>query len=172
MSKQRILVLVEKKVQGALGLRIVAHWFIFLAMSILVTCTLRTFGSIEHPSVWNAVRSALLEQTGSIVVLLALLPWFVHDALKLSNRFAGPMVRLRKSIRQLTNGEELPPVKFREDDFWQDLAEEFNLLRIQVLEERKRLAALLEHSQEMPVSTVPILMLDALPVATSAPFIK
>ena len=57
-----------------------------------------------------------------------LLPVFILDTIKLSHRFAGPIYRLRNTIRSLAQGEEFRPLKFREVDFWQSLAEDFNVM--------------------------------------------
>ncbi|MCA9134644.1 MAG: hypothetical protein KDA45_15860, partial [Planctomycetales bacterium] len=135
MQRKRRQFLVEKRVQGALGVRIALHWLVFLSLSVTVTCVLRMPGKLEYPTLWAGLQAALLEQLASITVLLALLPWFIHDSLKLSNRFAGPMLRLKKAIVQLTNEQEAPPVIFRSGDFWLELADDFNELRGRVLAE-------------------------------------
>lgn len=74
-------------------------------------------GNFESGSLWSSFQQAMLGQIGSIAVLLALLPWFIHDSLKLSNRFAGPMVRLQKSIVELTKSNEVLPVTFPQPRF-------------------------------------------------------
>ncbi len=140
MAKKRKTFLVEKQVQGALGWRICAHWFIFLGLSVSVTCALQMLGNFQQASLWGRFEAAIMGQVGSIVVLLALLPWFVHDSLKLSNRFAGPMVRLKKSIIELTNESDTAPVVFRNGDFWQEIAIKFNELRLRVSTEREQLS--------------------------------
>lgn len=140
-NKKRKQFLVEKQVQGALGLRIAVHWCIFLALSVVVTSVLRVPVHLGKSSVWETLQATLLEQVGSIIVLLALLPWFLHDALKLSNRFAGPMVRLRNAIRLLTNNDDVPAVTFRKGDFWLEMADDFNKLQSRVLSDRATLAA-------------------------------
>lgn len=140
MVKKRKTFLVEKQVQGALGWRIAAHWFIFLGLSMFVNCSLQMLGSFDRGSIWSSLQKAMLGQVGSVAVLLALLPWFIHDSLKLSNRFAGPMVRLRKSIIALSTQEETRPVSFRSGDFWQEIADDFNQLRLRTLAERGLLA--------------------------------
>lgn len=140
MSRKRKKFLVEKQVQGALGWRIAAHWFAFLGLSLFATCSLQMLGNFESGSLWSSFQQAMLGQIGSIAVLLALLPWFIHDSLKLSNRFAGPMVRLQKSIVELTKSNEVLPVTFRSQDFWQEIAVNFNELQMRVLAERELLA--------------------------------
>lgn len=140
MSRKRKKFLVEKQVQGALGWRIAAHWLAFLGLSLFATCSLQILGNFESGSLWASFQQAMLGQIGSIAVLLALLPWFIHDSLKLSNRFAGPMVRLQKSIVDLTKSNEVLPVTFRSQDFWQEIAVNFNELQMRVLAERELLA--------------------------------
>ena len=44
----------------------------------------------------------------------------------MSNRFVGPIYRLRRSMRSLANGEEVDPVFLRDGDYWFDFAEDFN----------------------------------------------
>ena len=51
MAKKRKTFLVEKQVQGALGWRICAHWFIFLGLSVSVTCALEVLGNFQPGSV-------------------------------------------------------------------------------------------------------------------------
>ena len=66
-------------------------------------------------------------------ISLVLLPLVVFDILRLSNRFVGPLLRLRQSMRQLAQGEHVDPIEFRCNDFWREFADEFNavLARVQ-----------------------------------------
>ncbi|MEO8268882.1 MAG: hypothetical protein ABI557_04120 [Aureliella sp.] len=179
MPKQRKTILVEKQVQGALGWRIAAHWFIFLGLNVSVTCSLQMLCNFDQDNFWSRLEAAIMGQVGPVVVLLALLPWFVHDSLKLSNRFAGPMVRLQKSIVELTNHNETPPVVLRSGDFWQEIASNFNELRMRVLAEREQFAQgktpleseiVAQNSPELIISAsnIPLItsvVLDATPVS-------
>ncbi len=63
-----------------------------------------------------------------LLVMLFLLPVFVHDTIKLSHRFAGPIYRLRQTIRSIAQGNPAKRLKFRDYDFWQGLAEDFNTM--------------------------------------------
>ncbi|MCA9195111.1 MAG: hypothetical protein KDB03_25240 [Planctomycetales bacterium] len=133
---------VEHQVQAALGKRIVLHWLVFLLLSFCVTTSLRVFSNIVSMDVFDSLGLALRDQITTVVVMLALLPWFVYDSLKLSNRFAGPMMRLRSVMRQLAKNDDAPDLKFRTGDFWYDFASDFNDLRGRTLSERKELAHL------------------------------
>jgi methyl-accepting chemotaxis protein len=73
----------------------------------------------------------------ALIASFILLPLVIYDIISLSNRFTGPLFRLRRSMRALANGEEVKPIRFRDGDFWQGLAEEFNavLERMQSIKE-------------------------------------
>ncbi len=80
----------------------------------------------EHPSV--AIAS------------LFLLPIVLIDTLMLTNRFAGPIYHLRRSIRALAAGGPVDPIRFRDHDFWQEIAQEFNTLSGYVEQLKKQAA--------------------------------
>jgi len=72
------------------------------------------------------------------LVMLAsalILPAILLDFLRLSHRWVGPIFRLRASLQALNRGETVKPIAFRDGDFWQELAGEFN----QAAEELQRL---------------------------------
>ncbi len=140
-SKRKKLI-VERQVQGALGFRIAGHWLVFMIASLSFTIILRMIGNIEQASLYAMVALALKEQSVAIVVILAFLPWFINDAFKLSNRFAGPVVRLRGAIKALSHGDEPAPLQFRKGDFWGELASEFNELHARIAAEREELKLL------------------------------
>ena len=59
---------------------------------------------------------------------LLLLPGVIFDLVRLSNRFAGPMFRLRRSMHDLAQGKPVDAVHFRHGDFWQEFADDFNTI--------------------------------------------
>jgi len=56
-----------------------------------------------------------------ILISLALVPVFIWDSLKLSNRFAGPIVRVRRALAQIADGQSPKAIEFRHGDFWKAL---------------------------------------------------
>jgi signal transduction histidine kinase len=68
---------------------------------------------------WNSCAPALI---GSAL----LLPLILLDCLRLSNRFAGPMIRLRREMKALAEGKVSRTVQLRDGDFWHDFAEDWN----------------------------------------------
>ena len=80
--------------------------------------------------------------------LVLLVPAFIYDLLKVSNRFAGPVFRLRREMRRLADGESEYALSFREDDNWSELADVFNELREELLELREHARPRGEDSDE------------------------
>ena len=61
--------------------------------------------------------------------LVLLAPIIAYDILIFTNRFAGPMFRLRREMQALIDGECEQPIKLRDDDFWIEFASLFNEIR-------------------------------------------
>lgn len=137
LSPRRGRMLVDFEVQTSLLRKIAAHWaLLLLANSLGLFCwTALMNAPVESWSelTLNFIRSYL----PVLIISLALLPVFLLDAAKLSNRFAGPMVRIRRALTSVLAGDKVEPVKFRENDFWRSLAEDFN----QALKQRDQLQA-------------------------------
>jgi hypothetical protein len=121
---------VDRKVQSALTRRMVYQWFVFLFVASLA---LPLFNVMMRGDFSRPLAQTLRDTASDFVILavtfLCLLPYFVLDTYKQTNRFAGPIYRLRNTMRSLLNGEKTPPLKFRQDDFWHELAEDFNALQ-------------------------------------------
>jgi hypothetical protein len=116
---------IDPQVQGALVRRLILHWFGFFATASIVSFILQMLSNPLIP------LSAHLEelwwtQGPFLLVMVFLLPAFVLDTIKLSHRFAGPIYRLRQTIRSVADGNPPPRLKFRDFDFWQGLADDFN----------------------------------------------
>jgi hypothetical protein len=75
------------------------------------------FGTVSQA--WSSYGAVLL-------ILACLAPVFIYDAIKLSSRFTGPIHRLREGLGALAGGQPVSTLTFRGDDFWQDLAQDFN----------------------------------------------
>ncbi|EMI43099.1 hypothetical protein [Rhodopirellula sp. SWK7] len=68
---------------------------------------------------------------------LVLGPLMVYDMLRITNRVAGPIYSMRREMRAIAAGADGRGLKFRNDDYWDTLATEFNDLRRTVLELRE-----------------------------------
>ena len=117
---------VDSKVQGALVLRVLLYWIVCL---ITITLMLLCWSIIRTPRMFYTHFDDMWFHYGpALIASFVLLPMVVVDIIRLSNRFAGPLVRLRRAMRALAQGEEVRPIKFRDNDFWQEFADEFNAI--------------------------------------------
>ena len=66
------------------------------------------------------------KNTIALLIAFALLPVFVYDVIKMSNRFAGPISRLRVTLTDIADGKDVKPLNFREGDFWNEISVKFN----------------------------------------------
>ena len=106
---------VDYRVQGALVVRVVLYW---LTCLLTITLLLLGWGMVTGPvRPLNAHLTELWALYGSAAVAsLLLLPAVIFDLLRLSNRFAGPMFRLRRSMYDLAQGKPVAAVRFRQSD--------------------------------------------------------
>src|SRR5690606_11618216 len=113
--------------QGALMLRVVMYWFFcLLTVTLMLVCWSVVSGPPRRFSVLFADLYA--RYAPALAASLVVLPIVMIDVVRLSNRFAGPIKRLRDSMTALAEGNEVQPIKFRQQDFWKPLAELFNAI--------------------------------------------
>ncbi len=122
----------DRAVQGALVLHVVGNWLVFLFTVAVFLLLIEMFNNGPR----EALQAAMHRHAPSLWAVVLLAPIFLWDLIKLSNRFAGPMVRLRREMRNLAAGRPVKPLHFRSRDFWKDLAADFNRIaeRMQKLE--------------------------------------
>lgn len=118
---------VDSEVQGAIVRRVIVYWTCCLLFLVVPLCIATV---VQNPELFFFEQfGRLWSQYWLILVsLVAMLPFFIYDTVRLSNRFAGPLLRFRRELRRLADGEQVAPLQFREDDFWRPLADEFNRL--------------------------------------------
>jgi hypothetical protein len=116
---------VDPKVQGALVARVVLYWVVCL---ITITLMLLCWRIITGPArmFYTHFNDMWFFYGPALIASFLLLPLVMVDVIRFSNRFAGPLLRLRRCMRELARGEHVEPIEFRDDDFWQDIAQEFN----------------------------------------------
>jgi hypothetical protein len=116
---------VDPQIRAALNLRIAFYWSACLAFSLLPLLILTT---LAQPEVWfTAHFDDLVRRFWPLyVMLLALLPFVMRDALRVTNRTLGPIARLQNELRAYQDTGKFTPVSFREDDFLGDLIQLIN----------------------------------------------
>ena len=125
--RQRRKKFIDAKVQGALAQRILFHWLTFVLVAF---STAFFFQVLSNPFLPLKLqfRSLWWAQGPFLLILAFLLPVFLFDTVKLSHRFAGPICRLRSAMRAIAAGERPTKLSFRDNDFWHELADEYNAM--------------------------------------------
>jgi hypothetical protein len=145
---------VDPKVQGALILRVVLYWIVcVVAIVLMLLCWRITTGParmfyLHFDDMWFHYGPVL-------VASFLLLPLVIYDIVRLSNRFCGPLFRLRRQMRALARGEHVAPVSFRDGDFWPEFAQEFNALLVRVQASRVAAGSPVEEEEETAAATSP-----------------
>lgn len=118
-------------IQKVIAFRLVVHWFAAAIVAIVLTLILQFF---TNPTLGAEERATLRALTWGPMALafLAAAPIAALDMARFSHSLAGPIVRLKRVVGELADGKRVPPVKFRKNDHWHDLAAEFNRLNDEV----------------------------------------
>lgn len=129
--KRRKIQFIDKSVQGQLVVRVIGYWTLCMWGTFCLLAGVPIVLSWFVNSDGAPAASQLILQTWRMFwpALFAsglVLPLLLLDVLRVSHRFAGPMYRLRNALRDAADGKHVPPVKFREGDFWCEMADEFN----------------------------------------------
>lgn len=122
---------IDREVQGSLLLRTAVYWlFCLLSVTLMLICWEAYHGP---PRRFVDLASEQFFRYGpALVASIVLLPVVLMDVLRLSNRFVGPVTRLRTALNTLAGGQPAKPLNFRDDDFWRDLATDFNQVAARV----------------------------------------
>ena len=135
-EKQRRKTYVDKSVQGALLRRIFFHWLAFFFVAGLSIVMLQTLLGDPSKSISERLQFEMGEFALIGIIMLALLPAFMLDTIRFSNRFVGPIIRLRRHIRELGEQGDTTHCSFRDNDFWSEMAVEYNKV-IDVVKKQK-----------------------------------
>ena len=126
-KNRRRIILADHRVQWAIARHTVLYWLAFTLTTLAVLALHLLFLGLFTP--WREHWPAIcrLVAVAMSLSLILILPLFIYKSFQLSNRFVGPVKRLRRTLRELAEGKPFSPVKFRKDDYWQEMAEELNL---------------------------------------------
>ena len=125
MKRLRKRWFVHPRIQGALVLRVGMYWLVCVIGIVLMILCWRTGTGPACPFYVRLIE--MWPYYGpAVIVSLLMLPLVVVDIIRFSNRFVGPMLRMRQAMRQLARGEYVEPIEFRGTDLWQEFADAFN----------------------------------------------
>ncbi len=151
VKRLRKRLFVDPNVQGTLIIRVILYWIVCLLTIAMMLMCWRIVTGPARGVVWQ-VNDVWYQFGPAFVASFLLLPMVIIDIIRVSNRFAGPMIRLRRAMRDVAEGRSTRPIRFRDDDFWQDFAGEFNAVLYRVQELEAQLAAARHCDAEIPVA--------------------
>ncbi len=136
---KRLCHYVDPEVQRPMLLQCAKHSFLFLLTAFVLTFMIQVnSGPGDVDLLWHL--QDFWNQYGLIcVILFCLLPLYLLDMVRTTNRFAGPVSRLRRALRSVSSGEEVRPLTFRRSDFWQEMSNEFNAAMATVNRDRQNM---------------------------------
>ena len=140
-QRQRKQNYIDGHVQGSLLKRIFLHWISFFVVCSLAIILLQTLAGDPHRGVMDRMGEQFGDFTFFAVIMAALLPAFMLDTIRFSNRFVGPIARFRRHLRELGAGDT-NQIEFRGNDFWQDMAGEFNRVTDRLKSQEERITQL------------------------------
>ena len=131
MKTKRRRLLVDQAVQGGIALRLTVYWLCSIVMAFVMMVVVQCVMDPLTPF-FTQLSRAQATVFPVVASFLLLLPMVLRDLTQLTNRFAGPVFHLKRAMRELRDGKLRSALQFREGDYWHDLADEFNLLALQV----------------------------------------
>lgn len=111
--------------QTRLTLRIALYLVLFLGVliNVLFAWKLLSEGASDPGAQFVEMLRLYLPVLLCLLVLVPVMAW---DAIRFTHRLVGPLVRFRRTIRSITDGEAVTPIKLRQGDHLLDLRDEFN----------------------------------------------
>jgi hypothetical protein len=124
---KRHRILVDREVQGGIAWRLTLHWVATAIVALSLTVLLQFFADPSTTLIGHLTTRA--DRWAPVMIAFTLtLPIAVLNLVRFAHNFAGPVVRLRRMMRELAAGEDVGPLKFRDGDCWNGLADDFNAL--------------------------------------------
>lgn len=106
---------------------------------LFLTFTLLLVATIQDPTrfFFQHAGGVMARFWPVYLLLTVLLPLTVVDAVQVSNRIAGPIFRLRRHLHEVAEGKTVSELKFRDDDFWIELAPDVDAAFDKIREQEK-----------------------------------
>jgi sensor histidine kinase YesM len=127
----------DKNVQTAITWRIAGYWCFFLITTVNLVFFWRVFTG-PTATLPEIIEELVERFYPALFASVALLPLVLFDAIRMSHRFVGPVYRLRAAMREIAAGRRTRQVKFRTNDYWQEMADEFNAVTAKIPQEDVR----------------------------------
>jgi methyl-accepting chemotaxis protein len=111
--------------QTKLSLRIAGYLLVFFVVfaNLLFAWKMFEEGPVDP---WAQFVDTLRSNAPAFILLLILVPVMAWDTIRFSHRLVGPLVRFRRTLQDMANGEAVRPIKLREGDYLEELRDDFN----------------------------------------------
>jgi methyl-accepting chemotaxis protein len=111
--------------QTRLVRRITAYLALFLIVlvNLLFSWKLLREGVTDVPGQFVDMLGEYLPVGLCLAILVPLMAW---DSIRFTHRLVGPMVRFRRAMHDIAEGETVRPIKLREGDYLNELRDDFN----------------------------------------------
>lgn len=126
-SKRRSRI-INSSIQRAVLFKFVIHWAFAIVAIFAISFTLHLMFKSPEESYASILGDMKNRYALSLFVLFALVPYFLRDLIELTHRVVGPMKRFEDALKKAARGESIEPLSFRDGDYWQELAADFNRL--------------------------------------------
>jgi hypothetical protein len=152
--KKRKRLLVDTKVQGALLFGVARYWIACVLTIELLNMSWQIATGPDQPTFFwylfnHDWRPSLIRIGASALLLVPIL----FDVLRLSNRFAGPVFRMQRTLRNFVETGTVETVRLRDKDFWHDFAAVLNQALSKLARERQPIPPVAEERPlEEPVA--------------------
>ncbi len=116
--------MVDKPLQQGLSQRMLLYWCgTWLGIFAVPICVRFSLSSLPASQLATEMISDLWFPMMMSLLILPIVAW---DCMRFSHRVAGPIFRISYEMGRLANGETVAPIRLRENDFCNDLADNFN----------------------------------------------
>lgn len=162
--KRRRKYFVDRDVQGAVLKQALLYWLWTTVVFGLVIafCRIMPAWLSNSNEPWGKISFHLGPYSLASIVLF---PIIIYCSIRFSNRFAGPMVRVRRALKALARGEGAEYLKFRDGDYWMDIADDINAISARMTEATESTPDPPAQQQQTPV--VGAVVADAMPSDSS-----
>jgi hypothetical protein len=118
---------VDPEVQRLLILRVIAYWLACMATLEILRLTWVIASGPEQPTFFAYfVNYDWRDVGGRLLIASVLLVPIVWDMLSFSNRFAGPVFRMRRILRDVAKSGTIEHLRLRNGDYWHGMANDLN----------------------------------------------
>ncbi len=126
LKARRAQFLVDANLQGTLLQRVAIYWFAALgAYSIAIVLAKLLWGAAPN---WTLLSESLSLIIPAAVISLLPLPLVLRDLIRVTHRYAGPMLRIRRGLAELAQNGKSAPIIPRAGDAWPECVADFNSL--------------------------------------------